>query len=67
MAYFGLNYVYGPCGDRELFIDLLKLTEQGNTYFNIPGGVRNDMPEGFKDRCLRQGILKEIKRGGYIL
>ena len=22
--------------------------------FNIPGGVRNDVPDGFKDRCLRQ-------------
>ena len=45
-----------PTGDRELFIDLLDaLTGARVTHaFNIPGGVRNDMPEGFKDRCLRQ-------------
>jgi NADH-quinone oxidoreductase subunit D len=45
-----------PMGDRELFIDLLEaLTGARVTHaFNIPGGVRNDMPEGFKDRCLRQ-------------
>jgi NADH-quinone oxidoreductase subunit D len=45
-----------PVGDRELFIDLLEaLTGARVTHaFNIPGGVRNDMPEGFKDRCLRQ-------------
>lgn len=45
-----------PTGDRELFIDLLEaLTGARVTHaFNIPGGVRNDLPEGFKDRCLRQ-------------
>ena len=45
-----------PTGDRELFIDLLEaLTGARVTHaFNIPGGVRNDIPEGFKDRCLRQ-------------
>jgi NADH-quinone oxidoreductase subunit D len=45
-----------PTGDRELFIDLLEaLTGARVTHaFNIPGVVRNDMPEGFKDRCLRQ-------------
>ena len=45
-----------PTGDRELFIDLLEaLTGARVTHaFNIPGGVRNDMPEGFKDRCLKQ-------------
>jgi NADH-quinone oxidoreductase subunit D len=45
-----------PVGDRELFIDLLEaLTGARVTHaFNIPGGVRNDMPEGFRDRCLRQ-------------
>ena len=45
-----------PVGDRELFIDLLEaLTGARVTHaFNIPGGVRNDMPEGFKERCLRQ-------------
>jgi NADH-quinone oxidoreductase subunit D len=45
-----------PTGDRELFIDLLEaLTGARVTHaFNIPGGVRNVMPVGFKDRCLRQ-------------
>lgn len=44
-----------PTGDRELFIDLLDaLTGARVTHaFNIPGGVRNDVPNGFKDRCLR--------------
>lgn len=43
-----------PAGDRELFIDLLeRLTGARVTHaFNIPGGVRNDMPEGFKQKCL---------------
>ena len=37
-------------------IDLLEaLTGARVTHaFNIPGGVRNDVPDGFKDRCLRQ-------------
>jgi NADH-quinone oxidoreductase subunit D len=45
-----------PTGDRELLIDLLEaLTGARVTHaFNIPGGVRNDVPDGFKDRCLRQ-------------
>ncbi|HKF27301.1 MAG TPA: NADH-quinone oxidoreductase subunit D [Nitrososphaera sp.] len=45
-----------PTGDRELMIDLLEaLTGARVTHaFNIPGGVRNDVPEGFKDRCLSQ-------------
>lgn len=45
-----------PTGDRELFIDLLEaLTGARVTHaFNIPGGVRNDMPDGFRDRCLSQ-------------
>jgi NADH-quinone oxidoreductase subunit D len=45
-----------PTGDRELFIDLLEaLTGARVTHaYNIPGGVRNDMPEGFKDRAIRQ-------------
>jgi NADH-quinone oxidoreductase subunit D len=44
-----------PTGDRELFIDLLDaLTGARVTHaFNIPGGVRNDVPNGFKDRCLK--------------
>jgi NADH-quinone oxidoreductase subunit D len=54
-----------PTGDRELMIDLLEaLTGARVTHaFNIPGGVRNDVPEGFKDRCLRQikYLLKRFK------
>ena len=44
-----------PTGDRELFIDLLEmLTGARVTHaFNIPGGVRNDMPVGFPEKCLR--------------
>lgn len=45
-----------PTGDRELLIDLLEvLTGARVTHaYNIPGGVRNDLPDGFKERCLRQ-------------
>jgi NADH-quinone oxidoreductase subunit D len=45
-----------PMGDRELFIDLLEvLTGARVTHaFNIPGGVRNDIPDGFRERCIRQ-------------
>lgn len=45
-----------PTGDREVIIDLLEaLTGARVTHaYNIPGGVRNDMPEGFRDRCLSQ-------------
>lgn len=54
-----------PTGDRELMIDLLEaLTGARVTHaFNIPGGVRNDVPEGFKDRCLSQirHLLKRFK------
>jgi NADH-quinone oxidoreductase subunit D len=44
-----------PTADRELFIDLMDaLTGARVTHaFNIPGGVRNDIPDGFKDKCLR--------------
>jgi NADH-quinone oxidoreductase subunit D len=43
-----------PAGDRELFIDLLeRLTGARVTHaYNIPGGVRNDMPDNFKTKCL---------------
>jgi NADH-quinone oxidoreductase subunit D len=45
-----------PAGDRELFIDLMEaLTGARVTHaYNIPGGVRNDMPNGFKEKALRQ-------------
>jgi NADH-quinone oxidoreductase subunit D len=44
-----------PSGDRELFIDLLTdLTGARVTHaYNIPGGVRNDAPEGFTEKCLQ--------------
>jgi NADH-quinone oxidoreductase subunit D len=56
-----------PLGDRELFIDLLEaLTGARVTHaFNIPGGVRNDMPEGFRDRCLRQVAYFEKRLNEY--
>lgn len=44
-----------PTGDRELAIDLLEaLTGARVTHsYLIPGGVRNDMPPNFKEKCLR--------------
>ena len=43
-----------PMGDRELFIDLSDMMTGARVThaFNIPGGVRNDIPEGFKERAL---------------
>ncbi|HZA69693.1 MAG TPA: NADH-quinone oxidoreductase subunit D [Nitrososphaeraceae archaeon] len=43
-----------PMGDRELFIDLSDMMTGARVThaFNIPGGVRNDIPEGFRDRVL---------------
>jgi NADH-quinone oxidoreductase subunit D len=43
-----------PAGDRELFIDLLTALSGARVThaYNIPGGVRNDAPNGFKDKCL---------------
>ena len=45
-----------PTGDRELLIDLLeKLTGARVTHaYFVPGGVRNDLPPGFEEACLRQ-------------
>jgi NADH-quinone oxidoreductase subunit D len=44
-----------PTGDRELLIDLLDMMTGARVThaFNIPGGVRNDIPTGFKSRALR--------------
>jgi NADH-quinone oxidoreductase subunit D len=44
-----------PTADRELILDLLfNLTGARITHaFNIPGGVRNDIPYGFKEKCLK--------------
>lgn len=43
-----------PMGDRELFIDLSDIMTGARVThaFNIPGGVRNDIPEGFEERAL---------------
>ena len=45
-----------PTADRELFIDLLDmLTGARVTHaFNIPGGVRNDVPYNFKNKALER-------------
>ncbi len=42
-----------PMGDRELFIDVAQMISgQRVTFaFLLPGGVRNDMPEGVKERA----------------
>ena len=45
-----------PMGDRELFIDLLEGLSGArvtHAYF-VPGGVRNDAPSNFEEKCLRQ-------------
>lgn len=45
-----------PMGDRELFIDLLEAMSGArvtHAYF-VPGGIRNDIPANFEERCLRQ-------------
>ena len=43
-------------GDRELFIDLLEAMSGARVThaFLVPGGVRNDLPANFEERCLRQ-------------
>ena len=58
-----------PMGDRELLIDLADmLTGARVTHaFLVPGGVRNDIPEGFKEKAIRQlnyfeQRLKEYKK-----
>lgn len=44
-----------PLGDRDLFIDLGQMIGGARiTYsYSIPGGVRNDLPSGFKVRALK--------------
>lgn len=44
-----------PFGDREVMIDLAqRVMGTRLTYsFFVPGGVRNDLPDGFKDEALR--------------
>ncbi|MGI0082499.1 MAG: NADH-quinone oxidoreductase subunit D [Nitrosopumilaceae archaeon] len=44
-----------PMGDRELLIDLLEALSGArvtHAYF-VPGGVRNDAPANFEEKCLR--------------
>ena len=45
-----------PAGDRELFIDLLEAMSGARVThaFLVPGGVGNDLPANFEERCLRQ-------------
>lgn len=45
-----------PAGDRELFLDLLDAMSGARVThaYYVPGGVRNDLPANFEDRCLRQ-------------
>jgi NADH-quinone oxidoreductase subunit D len=44
-----------PMGDRDIFIDLGQMIGGARiTYsYAIPGGVRNDMPDDFKDRAIK--------------
>jgi NADH-quinone oxidoreductase subunit D len=45
-----------PAGDREFCIDLLEAMSGArvtHSYF-VPGGVRNDVPANFEEKCLRQ-------------
>jgi NADH-quinone oxidoreductase subunit D len=58
-----------PVADRELFIDIAQMISgQRVSYaFFLPGGVRNDMPEGVKDKAEKactyfEGRLIEYER-----
>jgi len=58
-----------PLGDRELFVDIGQLLGGARiTYsYAIPGGVRNDMPSGFKEQTLKvfsyfENRLKDYER-----
>jgi len=44
--------MYIMMADRDLLLDLFEWLTGGRVYhiYNIPGGVRNDLPEGFKDK-----------------
>lgn len=45
-----------PMGDRELLIDLAEMATGArvtHAYF-VPGGVRNDLPDTFKEKAIRQ-------------
>ncbi len=53
-----------PTADRELFVDLADIAS-GNRITHawlVPGGVRNDLPEGFIDKALRFLDYFENKR-----
>lgn len=58
-----------PLGDRELLIDLGQILGGTRITYSycIPGGVRNDLPDNFKDRALKvyqymEGRLKDYER-----
>jgi NADH-quinone oxidoreductase subunit D len=44
-----------PLGDRDIFIDLGAMIGGARITYSywIPGGVRNDMPDGFRERALK--------------
>ena len=61
LAIYGIFLVHStmfmwPAGDRELFIDLLEAMSGARVThaYLVPGGVRNDLPSNFEERCLRQ-------------
>ncbi len=45
-----------PMADRELLIDLAEMASGHRVThaFFVPGGVRNDLPDAFKERAIRQ-------------
>ena len=57
-----------PTADRELAIDLLDaMTGARITHaYLIPGGVRNDVPPNFTEKCLRQINYLEKRLNSYI-
>lgn len=56
-----------PFGDREVLIDLAqRVMGTRLTYsFFVPGGVRNDLPDGFKDDALRAITFLESRLPEY--
>lgn len=56
-----------PFGDREVLIDLAQRVMGARlTYsFFVPGGVRNDLPDGFKDDTLRAITFLESRLPEY--
>lgn len=53
-----------PTGDRELFVELADMAS-GNRITHawlVPGGVRNDLPDGFEDKAIKFIDYFEKKR-----